>query len=84
MEHIIIISIICISVIIITSIFCYTIYANNENSKSNKFFKTVNITSVQYATIVDELNNLKSLINSIQNGIEFISMQISNKENKDE
>lgn len=39
MEHIIIISIICISVIIITSIFCYTIYANNENSKVINFLK---------------------------------------------
>lgn len=44
MNEIIITSIICVSIIIIVGIFCYTGYKNDENTKSNKFFKTVNIT----------------------------------------
>lgn len=84
MSNIIITGIICISIIIIVSIICYTGYMNNENAKSNKFFKTINITLKQYENMLNEISNLKSLINSMQSGIEFISMQISNKENKDE
>lgn len=34
--------------------------------------------------MLNEISNLKSLINSMQAGIEFISIQISNKENKNE
>lgn len=56
----------------------------DENSKSNNFWKTVNYTVKQYDNIIDEIINIKSLINSMQAGIEFISMQINNKENKDE
>lgn len=84
MNSIIIISIICISFIIIVGIVCYTSYKNDENTKSNKFFKIVNYTLKQYDTISNEITNLKALINSMQAGIEFISMQISNKENKNE
>lgn len=84
MNSIIITSIICVSLIIIVGIFCYTGYKNDENAKSNKFFKTVNITLKQYENMLNEISNLKSLINSMQAGIEFISMQISNKENKNE
>lgn len=84
MNNIIITSIICISLIIIVGIFCYTGYKNDENTKSNKFFKTVNYTLKQYDTIINEITNLKALIHSMQAGIEFISMQISNKEDKNE
>lgn len=84
MNNIIITIVICISVIIVVSIFCYVNYKLDENTKSNKFYKTVNITLHQYKNIFDEISNLKSLINSIQTSIEFISMQITNKENKDE
>lgn len=84
MNEIIITSIICVSLIIIVGIFCYTGYKNDENAKSNKFFKTVNITQKQYEKILDEINNLKSLIVSIQTCIEFMNIQISNKNNKDE
>lgn len=34
--------------------------------------------------MLDEINNLKSLIVSIQTCIEFMNIQISNKNNKDE
>lgn len=80
---IIITTIVCVTVILIVSIFCYTGYKNNENVRSNKFFKTVNENFHQYERIVKDIDNLKDLINSMQYGIEFISMQISNKENKD-
>ena len=84
MANIIITSIICVSIIIVVGIFCYTGYKNDENIKSNTFFKTVNNTLKQYDIIINEIANLKALINSMQAGIEFISMQTSNKENKDE
>lgn len=84
MTGIIITSIICVSIIVIVGIFCYTSYKNDENSSSNKFYKTVTCTLNQYNTIIDEIINLKALINSMQDSIVFISMQISNKENKDE
>lgn len=84
MANIIITSIICVSIIIVVGIFCYTGYKNDENIKSNTFFKTVNNTVKQYDIIINEIANLKALINSMQAGIEFISMQTSNKENKDE
>lgn len=83
MNNIIITSIICISVIIIVGILCYTNYKNDENAKSNRFFKTVTYTAEQYDNIINEISNIKSLINSIQSCIEFINTQISNKENKD-
>lgn len=83
MNNLLITIVICISLIIIVGIFCYTRYKNDENTKSNKFFKTVNYTLKQYDTIINEITNLKTLINSIQTGIEFISMQISVKDNKD-
>lgn len=83
MNNLLIAIVICISIIIVISIFCYTSYKNDENSRSNRFFRTVNFTSKQYEHMLDEISNLKSLINSIQTGIEFISMQISVKDNKD-
>lgn len=84
MNSIIITSIICVSLIIIIGIFCYTCYKSDKNNDANIFNKNVTHTIVQYDNILKEINNLKTLTNSIQNGIEFISMQISNKENKDE
>lgn len=82
-DAIIITTIVCMAVILIVSIFCYTGYKNDENTRSNKFFKIVNENFHQYEQIVKDIDNLKDLINSMQYGIEFISMQISNKENKD-
>lgn len=82
-DAIIITTIVCMAVILIVSIFCYTGYKNDENTRSNKFFKIVNENFHQYEQIVKDIDNLKDLINSVQYGIEFISMQISNKKDKD-
>lgn len=81
MSNITITSIICISFIIIIGIICYTSYKIREDSNANKFFKTVHENFVQYENIRKDINDVKTLINSMQTGIEFISMQISNKEN---
>lgn len=84
MNILIITTIICISFIIIIGIICYTSYKMNEDSDANKFFKTVHENFVQYENICKGINDIKTLIKSTQNIIEFINMQISNKENKDE
>ena len=75
--------IICISFIIIIGIICYTSYKVQEDSDANKFFKTVHENFVQYKNICKDINDVKTLIKSMQTNIEFINMQISNKENKD-
>lgn len=80
MNSIIITSIICISVIIIVSIFCYISYKNNENEKSNRFFKTVNTTQKQYEIILSNISDIKTLITYTQKCIEYLSTQISLKE----
>lgn len=84
MNDIIITSIICISLIIIISIIYYINYKIKEDSNANKFFKTVHENFVQYENIRKDINDIRTLINCIQNYIEFINIQISNKENKDE
>ena len=84
MNTLIITIIICISFIIIIGIICYTSYKIREDSDANKFFRTVHENFVQYENICKDINDVKTLIKSIQTNIEFINMQISNKENKDE
>lgn len=84
MNNLIITIIICISFIIIIGIICYTSYKIREDSDSNKFFRTVHENFVQYKNICKDINDVKTLIKSTQAAIEFINMQISNKENKDE
>lgn len=84
MNALIITIIICISFIIIIGIICYTSYKVQEDSDANKFFKTVHENFVQYKNICKDINDVKTLIKSMQTNIEFINMQISNKENKDE
>lgn len=84
MNDIIITSIICVSFIIIIGIICYVNYKIKEDSNANKFFKTVHENFVQYENIRKDINDVRTLINSLQYCIEFINMQISNKENKDE
>ena len=84
MNTIVITIIICISFIIIIGIICYTSYKIREDSNANKFFRTVHENFVQYENICKDINDVKTLIKSIQTNIEFINMQISNKENKDE
>lgn len=71
MNSIIITSIICVSIIVIICIICYTNYKNNENTKSNRFFRTANITLNQYKNVLSEIDNLKSIINSIRSGVEY-------------
>lgn len=105
MNSIIIISIICVSFIIITAIICYSNWRNKNgdelthihrridliHDKINHYFGSDINNKIKfkeyldkYKTSIEEINNIKTIINSIQSGIEFISMQISNKENKDE
>lgn len=80
MTNIIITSIICISVIIIVGVFCYTNYKDNENARSNRFFKTVNDIQTQYEIIRKDINDVKALVNCTQRCIEYLSTQISIKE----
>lgn len=84
MNTLIITIIICISFIIVIGIICYTSYKIREDSDANKFFRTVHENFVQYENICKDINDVKTLIKSMQTNIEFINMQISNKENKDE
>lgn len=79
MTNIIITSIICISVIIIVGVFCYTNYKNSENARSNRFFKTVNDIQTQYEIIRDDIMNVERDIKLIKGGIDFINQQINNK-----
>lgn len=81
MNSIIITSIICASIIIIVSIFCYTSYKDDENAKSNRYFKTVNATLKQYDNMLNEIHTLLHLTKDLQSCIEFMNIQISNKEN---
>ena len=84
MNILIITIIICISFIIIIGIICYTSYKIREDSDANKFFRTVHENFVQYENICKDINDVKTLIKSMKTDIEFINIQISNKENKDE
>lgn len=105
MNGIIITSIICISLIIIVGLICYSNWRNKNgddlshihrridliHDKINHYFGSDIDNKIKfkeyldkYKTSIEEINNIKTIINSIQTGIEFISMQISNKENKNE
>lgn len=63
-------------------------YIHSINSKLNDYLNVDLNNKIKiiekldhYKVINEEINNIKCLINSTQSGIEFISMQISNKEN---
>lgn len=79
MNSIIITSIICISLIIIVGIFCYTGYKNDKNAKANIFNKNVIHTITQYDNLLKEINNIKTNIDNIYCGIDFISRKLNNK-----
>lgn len=72
MNSIIITSVICISLIIVVGIFCYTSYKNDENIKSNKFFKVVNQNFEQYKIINKKLNNINDEINKLETSLMYI------------
>lgn len=72
MDYIIITSIICVSLIIIIGILCYTVYNNNENAKSNKFFKIVNKNFEQYKIINEKLSNINNEIDKLETSLIYI------------
>lgn len=77
MDNIIIASIICLSIIIVVGIICYTDYKNKEDSDANKFFKTVNYISKEQREIMKEITVIKDEIATIQKSITFLSEQIN-------
>lgn len=81
MNSIIITSIICISIIIIIGMICYTSYKSDENTKSNIFNKNVKHTIVQYDNLLKEINNIKTDINTIYTSIDFINQRLNTKIN---
>lgn len=72
MNYIIITSIICVSLIIIVGIFCYTGYKNDENARSNKFFKVVNQNFEQYKIINEKLSNINNEIDKLETSLMYI------------